>query len=236
VGIDSSPREPELVRRPEQIQSLLKRLLAERCLIQIRHPASNEAHVSALLGLKPPQGLYLDAPVDSVIDLYRKGDALEVHSDLKGTAVRFATRLQLFSRYEGYPALLCDWPKEVHYHERRNSFRVRVSGEGTRAQLSQRDSGQAFDARLVDLSLGGFGALVEQGAHLETREVLDCELVLGETSLSVEATVQSFEAAAGTRFFRLGARFMDIGPGQERQLSKLVLELERQAIMNDRGR
>lgn len=230
-----SSREPEAVRQPEHVRALLQRLISGRCMAHIWHPSGTEAHLSTLLGLKPNQGVYLDAPMDSVIDLYRKGDALEIHSRLDGTAVRFKTRLQLFSRYEGYPALLCAWPEEVHHYERRTSFRVHVTGSTMKAELALDNETRIHEARLVDLSVGGFGALVDTEARLEAGEVLDCQLDLRGSKLALKASVQGFNEAPGTRFCRLGARFVEVDPAQERRLSKLVLELERQAIQHSRG-
>lgn len=227
--------QPEPIRQPEQVQALLQRLLSARALVNIWHSAASEGHLSALVGIKPRQGIYLDAPPTSVIDLYGEGDALQVRTRLDGTEVRFRTRLQLHSRYEGYPALLCEWPAEVHHYERRLSFRVRVKGEGSEVHLSLEDDGTSHRARLVDLSVGGFGALIDAEARLHPGEMLDCLLDLRGQQLATSAAVQSFDPVPGTRFRRLGAAFVDIDPVQERRLSKLVLELERQAIQQSRG-
>lgn len=225
---------PEPIREPKQVQALLRRLIEARSLVNLWHPDAAEGHISTLVGLKPVSGIYLDAPPASAIASYRPGDRLQVRSRLDGTEVRFRTRLQLHSRYEGYPALLCEWPSELHHYERRLSFRVRVSGKNAEVALELDDAAEGHRGRLVDLSVGGFGALLDSSAHLNPGEVLDCSVELQGQQLGAQAAVQSYEQVPGTRFWRLGARFVDLEPVQERQLSKLVLELERQAIQNSR--
>lgn len=226
---------PEPIREPKRVQALLRRLIEARSLINLWHPNGQEGHLSTIVGLKPVSGIYLDAPPASVIDLYQPGDSLQVRSQLDGTEVRFRTRLQLHSRYDSYPALLCEWPDEVHHYERRMAFRVRITGAQAEVTLELEDDGERHRARLVDLSVGGFGALIGPEAQLSPGEVLDCLLDLQGQQLVVKAAVQSFDDLPETRFWRLGARFTELDPLQERRLSKLVLELERQSIQHSRG-
>ncbi|MFP4209272.1 MAG: flagellar brake protein [Wenzhouxiangella sp.] len=226
---------PEPIRDQREVNGLLRRLIDTRAIIHIWHPDGHEGHLSTIIGLKPPVSIYLDAPPESAIDLYRPGDQLQVRTRLDGTDVRFRTRLQLHSRYEGYAALLCEWPAEVHHYERRLTFRVRVTGKEAGVTLELDDGDERHRGRLVDLSLGGFGALIDAGAQLSAGEVLDCVLELQGQQLATQAAIQSFEPIAGTRFWRLGARFLDLDPMQERRLGKLVLELERQSIQHSRG-
>jgi c-di-GMP-binding flagellar brake protein YcgR len=226
---------PEPIREPKAVEKLLGRLIDARTIIHIWHPKAQEGHLSTLVALKPYSGLYLDSPPESVLDLYHVNDSLQVRSQLDGTDIRFRTKLQLHSRYEGYAALLCDWPDEVHHYERRLTFRVRVGGQKTSVQLELDDAGEQHRGRLVDLSIGGFGAMIDPGAQLSAGEVLDCNLAIQGQSLTAKARIQSIEPVPGNRFARLGARFVDLPPLQERTLSKLILELDRQSIQHSRG-
>lgn len=218
------------------VQKLLRRLIDGRAMVQIRHPHGEEGHLSTIIAVKPYSGVYLDAPPESVIDLYQPQDELQVHSQLNGTDIRFQTRLQIHSRFEGYPALLCEWPEEIAHYERRLTFRVRMAGQRTGVTLDPDDTSDAHYGRLIDLSVGGFGALIDAGAQLNSGEMLDCTLELRGEKLTAQATVQSVASVPGDRFSRLGARFVELLPLQERKLSKLILELDRQSIQHSRGR
>lgn len=222
------------VRQPQAVAKLLTRLVRERKSLDLWRPDAAAPDLSLLIGLKDQSGLYLDAPPDSVIDAYPPGTPLLVRSRLDGTEVRFTSRVQIHSRYEGFPALLCAWPDELHHYERRLAFRVRASGPDMSVSLFLEQEPR-LRARLVDLSVGGFGALISRRARLSQGEVLDCLLELRGQRLQTTATVQSFQDVSGTRFWRLGARFEQLDPAQERQLGKLVLEMERQAIQVRRG-
>ena len=231
----AQPDKPEPIREPKSVEKLLGRMIDARAIVQLRHPHSDEGHLSTIIALKPYSGLYLDAPPDSVIDLYQPNDELHIRSQLDGTDIRFETQLQIHSRYEGYPALLCEWPSEVAHYERRLTFRVRVAGQRTGVTLDPEDEANQHHGRLIDLSVGGFGALIDAQSQLNSDEMLDCVLELQGERLSAQASVQSIAPVPGNRFLRLGARFVDLPPLQERKLSKLVLELERQSIQNSRG-
>ncbi len=227
---------PEPIQEPKAVEKLLRRLINARAMVQIQHPQSEDGHLSTIIALKPYSGLYLDAPTESVIDLYHPKDELQVRSQLDGTDIRFQTHLQIHSRYEGYPALFCEWPSEIAHYERRLTFRVRMAGQRTGVTLDPDDTSQPHRGRLIDLSVGGFGALIDAGAQLNSGEMLDCTLELQGEKLAAQATVQSVAPVPGDRFSRLGARFVDLSPLQERKLGKLILELDRQSIQHSRGR
>ncbi len=222
------------VRQPQAIAKLLARLARERESLDLWRPDASSPDPSLLIALKGLTGLYLDAPPESVMAAFEPGTRLLVRSRLDGTEIRFPTRVQIHSRYEGLPALLCEWPAEVHHHERRLAFRVRAAGPDMIVSLFL-EQDPRLRARLVDLSVGGFGALISRRARLSEGEMLDCQLELRGQRLATSASVQSFQEVSGTRFWRLGARFEQLNPAQERQLGKLVLELERQAIQVRRG-
>ena len=224
----------ESIREPRAVEKLLNRLIKERRQLAIWCPAKNISHASLLVGLKPSQGIYVDAPPKSVNDAYRQGDRLVVRSMLDGTELRFQSVFQLHSQYEQHPALLCAWPEEIDHHERRRAFRVRAKGGDTAVELVG-DDDLRLPARLLDLSLGGLGALISQTAHLLPDEVLDCVLELRGQRLQTKVSVQSFQAVDGTAFWRVGARFLELNPEQERLLGRLVIELQQQAIQALRG-
>jgi len=232
---NDDPAKPEPIRDVKAVEKLLKRLIDARTIIHIWHPKAQEGHLSTLVALKPYSSLYLDSPPESVLNLYHVNDGLQVRSQLDGTDIRFKTKLQLHSRYEGYAALLCDWPDEIHHYERRLTFRVRMGGKKTAVTVELDDGDEHHRGRLIDLSLGGFGALLDPGAQLSAGEVLDCHLEVQGQSLCAKAQVQSIEPVTGDRFARLGARFVDLPPLLERALSKLILELYRQSIQHSRG-
>ncbi len=230
---ESSRSDP--IKDPKAVEKLLGRLIDARTIIHLWHPKAQEGHVSTLLALKPYSGLYLDSPPESAGDLYQVNDILQVRSQLDGTDIRFKTKLQLHSRYEGYAALLCDWPLQVHHYERRLTFRVRMGQHKTAVSVELDDAGELHRGRLIDLSLGGFGALINRGAQLSAGEMIDCQLEVQGQLMSAKAQVQSIELAPGDRFARLGVKFADLPPLQERTLGKLILELERQSIQHSKG-
>lgn len=222
------------IREPQAIAKLLARVIDERRPVSLWRAGADNAHASLLVGLKIPNGVYLDTPPQSLAEAYQKGDKLMVQTQLDGTELRFRTRFQLHSRYEGFPALLCEWPDEVQHQERRRAFRVRASGDRAAVELIG-ENDQHMPARLQDLSVGGFGALISQSARLQPGEMLDCSVEVRGQRLDTGVTVQSFQAVEGTRFWRVGARFEQLDPAQERLLGRLVLELQQQAIQTRRG-
>lgn len=220
-----------------QIFGLLGRLREQRTLLHLRHPDQTRADLSILLDVSMDSDqLFFDAPRQPTVGEYRSGDSIIVQSNLDGVDTRFEVRVQRMKiDHEGYKTLVTSWPEHVVYRQRRNAFRVSLAGKKIRLGLSP-DEETMLSGQLVDISVGGFGALINRTAELQEGETVDCCLEIPDHVMSVEAEVRQLTRAPQTRYQRLSARFVNLDPALRRRLERIVAELERRAIRTDRTR
>jgi c-di-GMP-binding flagellar brake protein YcgR len=223
-----------VIRSTERAYTLLARLRDQHTLILL-HTRRGQPHpsLSMLLSADPDQGtLILDAPVDlDRLDL-EPGSDIRVTANLQGVDIRFHCRFDAVIEHEGDDALKLDWPTEVKYLERRSEFRVRLSGAGAGLELVSNED-DTVSGQIIDLSLGGFGALVEDSEFICENEVLDCVLELNDHCLSVRAEIRRKSEPSSRGKCHIGACFVELDSRDRRQLEKIVARLEREAIRAD---
>lgn len=227
-----------VIRSRERLFALLARLRDHHTLILLHNrPESPEPSLSMLLSIDLDSDfLILDSPVDVDRLELEPGNEIHVTANLQGIDIRFQCQFEAFVDYEGDIALRVAWPQALKYLERRSDYRVRISAEHAGLELT-RDEGeeerQAIDGQIIDLSLGGFGALVEDSPILEKGEVLDCTLEFREQELTVKAEIRRKSSRSTRGECHIGARFARLDPRQKRLLERIVAQLERRAIRAD---
>lgn len=223
-----------VIRSRERIFALLSRLRDHHCLVLLYvRTGKPEPALSMLLWLDAESGkLILDAPVDTSELNLEAGHEFEVTSSLQGIDVRFRCRFDAIVDHEGSSALRVEWPEQLSYLERRKEYRVRISGGIADLAMSLEDAPDV-EGELIDLSIGGFGAVVNDSPILETGEVLDCRLEFHEDSIAARAEIRRKTSSSARGRCHIGARFVRLDPRQKRMLERIVAGLERRAIRSD---
>lgn len=218
---------------PAQIAGLLRRLQEGQVLLSIALRGERPLYNSAVLAVDPEQEqLRLDAlrPHDAN-PLLRQGSRLQAFARLHGVELSFVLELQGVPDDDG--ACTAGLPERMHYHQRRQQYRVRVSGmEPPPVELTLADQSRCT-AELVDLSAGGLClrcsrdaiAGAEPGAVLPSMRLtlpdlprLDC---------AVEVRNIRHDPATGTAL--IGARFLGLDRRLTQQVQRFVAAMDREA-------
>ncbi|MCC5860039.1 MAG: flagellar brake protein [Ectothiorhodospiraceae bacterium] len=152
--------------------------------------------------------------------------------------VRFVCDGIVWGEHREKPAFLAPIPDKVYRRQRREFFRVQAPvGRPFHCRLPVRDdentSGETVQCRIVDLSLGGVGVVLEPGVEfpLEVGEVLPgCRLLLGELGeITVVLQVRGVSRhvfRGGKEGRRIGLAFESIAPPDGMRLQRFINQLQ----------
>lgn len=219
---------------PGEVTSILEHVRRHQFPVQLLAPEASAPETSMLLVADAGrQQLIFDAPRYFGSGVYDAGNVLTAMTTRNGAEVRFETQVIGTEPFEGYPALRTTWPRSIISRQRRKAFRVRI-GEDMSSRLELYDeAGQRIRGQLTDLSLGGFGALIDRNAPLVAGEEIDSSLEIEGVLLATSINVNELRSPEKGRFMRIGAAFTTLLPQQQAQLEKLIRAIERHAIRSE---
>lgn len=217
-----------------QIAALLSSVQRHQLPVHLLAPAASAPEPSLLLAEHfRGRELVFDAPRDLDSGLYQSGRTITVLTVHNGAELRFDTEIIGAETFRGYPALRTTWPRNIVSRQRRKAFRVRIGDDSSSRLELYDDTGNRVRGRLTDLSLSGFGALIDRDAPLQAGEDVDSSLEIDGVSLTTSIRISDLRVPSQGRFMRIGAAFTGLTPQQQSQLEKLIRALERRAIRTD---
>lgn len=215
-----------------ELAPLLDSLQRHQVPVNLLSAHASAPEPSLLLASSPEQAqLIFDAPRNLNGGLYQPGTIITAMAVWRGAELRFDAEVTGTAQYQSYPALHTAWPAKIVTRQRRKAFRVRI-GEDMSSRLDLYDeSGNRIRGQLTDLSLGGFGALIDHKVPLSMGEGIDSALEIeNDLSLFTSIELRAMRTPPKGRFMRIGASFTELTAKQQTQLERLLRALERHAI------
>jgi c-di-GMP-binding flagellar brake protein YcgR len=214
-----------------QIKQLLTSVHERNIGVMIQPVRSEASAPSMLIGVDSgAQRLYFDAPPGNAASMFQPGHDIVASSRYRGIELRFVSRLEGMTEFEGYPALQATWPRKLEYLQRRRSFRVRVRNLSQSRLDLYTDDRRSRRAELIDISTDGFGAILPDDVEFDASELLDCFVEIGGEGFATVVEIRNVRHNSIGGTIRIGARFAELPKKQRRRLEKLVREVERRAI------
>lgn len=213
---------------------LLEGLRQNRALLSARLGADSEWFNTALLGVDATSGeLVLDELVPKEgHEQLREGSTLHVVGVLHGVPTHFSTQVRSIGSARGIAFYRAAVPKKIEYRQRRANFRVPIRrGLSLNVRLIDAES-RLLPGRLLDLSLGGFGAKLRDANDLEPFDVVTVDaLELPDCApVSCKAELRYLQYGEFETGVRAGFRYIDLDPAVERSMLRAILNLERALI------
>ncbi|MBT1728693.1 flagellar brake protein YcgR [Enterobacter quasimori] len=170
----------------------------------------------------------------------QRAESISVMAETHGAKVEFILpRLEL-SEYLGLPAFTSPLPDNLWFVQRREYFRISAPLHPAYFCRAKMPDKKEIRFRLFDLSLGGMGALMDTpkpDGLVEGMRFTQIELDMGGwgrfyfdaqlIAISERKVVDSKNETISTP--RLSFRFLNVGPGAERELQRIIFSLEREA-------
>lgn len=192
----------------------------------------------------------LDADTDTLVldfgsqeyenNAVQRAGKVTVTAETQGAKVEFTLAQLITGEFQDLPAFISPLPQTLWFIQRREFFRIIAPLHPAYFCKAQMPDKRLLRFRLCDLSLGGMGALLEG----ELPEGLQTGMRFSQIELDMASWGQFyFDAqliAIGERKVvdgkndtvttpRLSFRFLNVSPGVERELQRIIFALEREA-------
>lgn len=166
--------------------------------------------------------------------------SVQVIAENNGAKIEFIlTKLQVVS-YLNLPAFSASLPGSLRFIERREYFRIEVPLQANFHGIIKFDEDTQLTFHIRDISLGGIGVLLDGGLSENLQEGQCFEQVeldfesFGKLYLDMQLVTISERKIINRKnetvaVPRLGFRFMNVQPSQERKLQLIIFALERTA-------
>ncbi|POT59264.1 flagellar brake protein [Citrobacter amalonaticus] len=165
---------------------------------------------------------------------------ITITAETQGAKVEFTLEQLQRCEFLQLPAFTTPLPQSLWFIQRREYFRICAPLQPDYYCSAKLPDNSTLRFRLVDLSLGGMGALMEEAKPGELEEGMDfsqVELNMGQwgifhvdaqlISISERKAIDGKNETITTP--RLSFRFLNVGPAVERELQRIIFSLEREA-------
>ncbi|WP_435104243.1 flagellar brake protein [Arhodomonas sp. AD133] len=224
--------EPDCIRNPGQLVSILRRLHESRTLLDVHLPGRGVPYRSAMLYVDADRRLITLDELRPERGHWRveQGTELRIVSRTFGVDTRFTVTVEEIGLQGGIYYYVAPFPEEIIYHQRRRFVRVPVPA--MRQSESWLEAGERrTQFELYDISAGGIGAYVLHGTEPETGKVYTCHVGLKDSeALEAEVEVRHCSYDRTRRRTRFGARFINFSDADRSGLQRLVLSLQRELL------
>jgi c-di-GMP-binding flagellar brake protein YcgR len=220
----------------QRICHILTRLCEARVLVTVQVPGVEDAFLSTVLQVDPRRRrLALDELTPAAgHEALLRSRSLRAMTRLAGVDVSFQATVDAVSSEDGIAAYTLPFPDRVHYNQRRGDYRVAV-GPGQRLSVQfDCPDGTRLRGEVRDLSIGGLAIRVQipdEWALENGTRIAECEVVFPDgRSVPCELEVRHAERAEGSRWTRVGARFVDLPRHQQHLIARFIVNLDRERL------
>ena len=210
---------------------LLDKVRKQRSLIQVSIPGVPEIFFSFIIDINLDEQYILLDELNTrrgheLLLLHRK---LNIHSKVNGIGVQFTTSLISARDEDGIPAYKIEYPKKVLYFQKRQNYRINL-GLGVNIPIKlKRDDGTPMYGKIFNLSETGAGIALEAPCTVQFSEILPyCEIRLSEDQeIICQLEIRYANTDSKESGHRLGGKFIGLSGEHQRELSKTVINLQR---------
>ncbi len=232
-GQDAETEAPEKNPPSPETANLMRRIKNSRAMLTIRVANSAEIYLSALLEVNEDEGYLVLDELNSksghrALCLLKE---LEISTRLEDREIKFQCELAAVGEHNGIFYYKIPFPENLDHQLRRKHLRI-VPPRGKYLPVHlHTDLHDLVTGELVDLSAGGFGAILnrETADKVHHGDIIPkCLLYLGgQEPIETQLEVRYCEDKRYHSRPRLGARFINMDQRSERRLQKYISQIDR---------
>lgn len=215
------------------ITLLLERLRLQHCLVAVRAQSDDEIYTSMILEVDQQRRYFiLDALAPAVGNATLTRDRqlhISAHSD--GADMAFAGKVNAVGERDGVVYYRVPFPEEIAYHQKRRHHRAVIPLAQSVPILLQTEAMDLIRGELRDISVGGCNIRISGGAaELAEGDIMERCIITLPAATRVSATVElcHVSPAGSRRPNRVGARFYNLSPADERRIEQFIAYLDRE--------
>lgn len=223
----------ERITQPAEIALLLQRIHEARAMLSVRLADDPSPYLTAIIGCDGARGeLLLDElnprrGHERFVALGR----LTAQCKLRGVEMSFDVQLKETIKSESGLLYRTDMPAVVRYLQRRNAFRAPVPIQQGASLTLSAPGRDPVKALVCDISRTGIGARTAGPGLGEGDTWPDCEITLPEgASVRCAIELRYVGSHNANNYVRIGARFLELSPEQEKIIQRFVAKMERELL------
>jgi c-di-GMP-binding flagellar brake protein YcgR len=220
----------------DDIYLLLKKVFSKHSLLSITIGSSDEYYGSTIIEINNDENyLVIDElyPTEGHNQI-EIGSQLNFSTQYSGAFVNFTSNIEAIGKNEKAAYYKIGMPKEVEYHQRRNTYRIATSINNPIAVNLVNEEEILIKAELRDVSHGGLCLRINSLPHIEIkkRDYIPTCLIQVDNSRKILTSLNicHVETIEETGSLRIGAEFSQISKIDRRELEHLIASLERAII------
>ena len=220
----------------DDIQHLLKKVSAKHSLLSVIIESHDEFYGSTIIEINEKENyLVIDElyPIEGH-EKIQTGTRLIFDTQYQGAFVNFVGIVEAIGENEKAAYYKIGIPKEVEYHQRRNTYRIATSVSEPIAVTLVNEDEIMIKGELRDISHGGLCLRVNALSHisLQSEDYIPTCLIQVSHSRKILSSINlcHVEKINETGSLRIGAEFANMSKIDRRELEHLIATLEREII------
>ncbi len=221
----------ETITNPIESARLLNKVRDKHSLIQISMPGVPEIFFSAILSINPDSEYILLDEINTkhgheLLLIHKK---MHVVTKINGIEIRFSANLIDINNQHGSAVYKIAYPESIQYLQKRQNYRINI-GLGIKIPIKlKREDGIPVYGHMINLSETGAGIELDSPCPVQKAEILPyCELRIHEDDIiKCQLEIRYINDNNSKHIQRIGGQFIGLDGTQQRILSKLVIELQR---------
>lgn len=238
--VERSVEAEESEKHPPSAETtkLMQRIKDSRAMLTVKISGSEDTYLSALLEVNGEEGYIVIDELNSQTGHRSlcQIKQLEISTRLEDREIRFQCDLAAIGEQNGISYYKIPFPENLDHQLRRKHLRITAPRGKYLPVHLHTDSQDLVTGELVDLSTGGFGAILSRGASNKIHHgdiIPKCMLYLeNQKPIEAELEVRYCEDKRYHSQPRLGGKFINMDQHSERRLQKFISQIDRMNTRN----
>ncbi len=221
--------ESNLIREERRRAHILKAMAQSRSQLTLLVPDTAEPSLTTLLNINQEEGkIILDEAVPQVnISKLENAPRISVHSKLNGIPVQFNTRFEKLDQDEdGIACYVFDFPEELYYDQKRESFRLREGIHSIRVAF--RVGENEFSGHISDLSTIGVKIRLKNPGDLKVGDISDAFSLKLNDQLTFTTAAKICHQLPQPGVF--GVEFLSLNDAEKQEIQYWIMDMQRKRL------